>query len=466
MVMRAATRKKEAFSPGPVLEVKGRRALVVGAARTGVETANFLARRGAVVTITDIKVEESLKWVSKRLDAGVRCEFGGHRSETFLSQDLIVPSPGVPKDSPLLVAAPAQGIPVMSEIELAYRFLPASLVAVTGTNGKSTVVTALTSVLEAAGIPARTGGNIGNPLIGEVDHLEGARYVVAEVSSFQLEGVDTFRPRIAAILNVTEDHLDRYPSFDDYVEVKARIFANQKPEDYLVLNGDDPILNSVAHRSSGRVVRFSRRQMPRFGVYLFRGWIHSKLGRGAGRRVMPVADMRISGEHNWENAMAVTAISLLAGASPEHVREVFREFRGLPHRTEFVREAAGVKYFDDSKGTNVGATARTIAGFREPLVLIAGGRDKGGSYAPLAPLLRTGVKRLVAIGEARERMAAELDGTTSISMVAGMEEAVREASRFTEPGDVVLLSPACSSFDQYGDYGERGRHFQEEVWKL
>jgi UDP-N-acetylmuramoylalanine--D-glutamate ligase len=176
--------------------------------------------------------------------------------------------------------------------------------------------------------------------------------------------------------------------------------------------------------------------------------------------------MKISGEHNWENAMAVTAISLLAGASPEHVREVFREFRGLPHRTEFIREVAGVKYFDDSKGTNVGAVARTIAGFREPLVLIAGGRDKGGSYAPLAPLLRARVKRLIAIGEARERMAAELEGTTSISMVAGMEEAMREASRSIAPGDVVLLSPACSSFDQYVDYGERGRHFQEEVWKL
>lgn len=464
--MRTATRNKEAFRPGPGLEVEGRSVLVVGAARTGIEAANFLARRGAVVTLTDVKSEESLKEVLKHLDAGVRCEFGGHRSETFLSQDLIVPSPGVPKDSPLLVAAPAQGIPVMSEMELAYRFLPAALVAVTGTNGKSTVVTALAGVLEAAGIPARTGGNIGNPLIGEVEHLKGARYAVAEVSSFQLEWVETFRPRIAAILNITEDHLDRYRSFDDYVEAKARIFANQKPDDYLVLNGDDPILNNLAHRSPGRVVRFSRNCMPRFGVYLFRGWIHSRLGRGAGHRVMPVTDMKISGEHNWENAMAVTAISLLAGASPEHVREVFREFRGLPHRTEFVREVAGVKYFDDSKGTNVGAVARTIAGFSEPLVLIAGGRDKGGSYAPLAPLLRARVKRLIAIGEARERMAAELEGTTSISMVAGMEEAMREAARSISPGDVVLLSPACSSFDQYGDYGERGRHFQEEVWKL
>jgi UDP-N-acetylmuramoylalanine--D-glutamate ligase len=466
MVMRTATRKKEVFLPGPGLEVEGRSVLVVGAARTGIEAANFLARRGAVVTLTDIRSGEGLPEVAKHLAPGVRCEFGGHRSETFLSQDIIVPSPGVPKDSPLLVAAPAQGITVMSEIELAYRFLPAPLVAVTGTNGKSTVVTALTGVFEAAGIPARTGGNIGNPLIGEVEHLEGARYAVAEVSSFQLEWVDTFRPRIAAILNITEDHLDRYRSFDDYVEAKARIFAKQKPDDYLVLNGDDPILNNLAHRSSGRVVLFSRKRMPRFGVYLFRGWIHSRLGRGAGRRVMPVTDMRISGEHNWENAMAVTAISLLAGASPEHVREVFREFRGLPHRTEFIREVAGVKYFDDSKGTNVGAVARTIAGFREPLVLIAGGRDKGGSYAPLAPLLRARVKRLIAIGEASERMAAELEGTTAISMVAGMEEAMKEASRSSSPGDVVLLSPACSSFDQYGDYGERGRHFQEEVWKL
>ncbi|HEY5998824.1 MAG TPA: UDP-N-acetylmuramoyl-L-alanine--D-glutamate ligase, partial [bacterium] len=444
-------------------ELAGRRALVVGLARTGLETANFLARRGAHVTVTDRKGADALAGALARLDPHVALELGGHRVETFVAQDLVVPSPGMPMDDPLLLAARRAGVRVISEIELAYRFLPVPLLAVTGTNGKSTVTTALGLSLEAAGIPARVGGNIGNALVGEVDALGGARWVVAEISSFQLEWIETFRPRIAALLNLSEDHLDRYPTYEEYVRAKLRIFERMEAGDDLVLNADDPLVVERAAAARARTAWFSMRRIPRRGVYLFRGWIYSRLGERLGQRVLPVAEMRIAGSHNQENALAVTAMALLAGCAPRHVREVFRSFRGLPHRTEFVREAGGVRWYDDSKGTNVGATARTLAGLPGPVVLILGGKDKGGSYAPLAPLVRERVRALVLLGEAREKIAAELAGTAPIVEVAEMGEAVRRSAELAKPGDVVLLSPACASFDQYTSYAERGEHFKREV---
>ena len=431
------------FTRGEQFELAGRRALVVGLARTGLDAANFLARRGAVVTVTDRKEPAALEIALARLDPGVRRELGGHSVDTFLAQDLVVPSPGMAMDDPLLVAARAAGVRIISEIELAYRFLPVPMIAVTGTNGKSTVTTALGLALEAAGIPARVGGNIGNPLIGEVDALGTSRWVVAEISSFQLEWIETFRPRIAALLNLSEDHLDRYPTYQEYLSAKLRIFERMESGDDLVLNADDPLVVERAAAARARSVWFSMRRIPRRGVYLFRGWIYSRLGERLGQRVLPVAEMRIAGTHNQENALAVTALALLAGCAPKHVREVFRAFRGLPHRTEFVREANGVRWYDDSKGTNVGATARTLAGLPGPVVLILGGKDKGGSYAPLVPLVRERVRALVVLGEARETIAAALAGTLPIEVVPEMGEAVRRASTLARPGDAVLLSPAC-----------------------
>ena len=451
------------FTRGEPLNLAGRRALVVGLARTGLDTANFLARRGAVVTVTDLKEPAALEAPLSRLDPAVRLELGCHRPETFLAQDLVVPSPGMAMDDPLLAAAHTAGVRIISEIELAYRFLPVPLLAVTGTNGKSTVTTALGLALEAAGIPARVGGNIGNPLIGEVDSLGGSRWVVAEISSFQLEWIETFRPRVAALLNLSEDHLDRYPTYEEYLRAKLRIFERMEAGDDLVLNADDPLVVERAAAARARAAWFSMRRIPRRGVYLFRGWIYSRLGERLGQRVLPVSEMLIAGTHNQENALAVTVLALLAGCSPRHVREVFRTFRGLPHRTEFVREAGGVRWFDDSKGTNVGATARTLAGLPGPVVLILGGKDKGGSYAPLVPLVRERVRALVLIGEAREKIAAALAGTVPIESVEGLGEAVRRAAALARPGDAVLLSPACASFDQYTGYAERGRHFHSEV---
>jgi UDP-N-acetylmuramoylalanine--D-glutamate ligase len=337
---------------------------------------------------------------------------------------------------------------------------------VTGTNGKSTTVTALGRVFEEAAIPALLGGNIGNPLIGEVERRTTEQLAVAEISSFQLEWIESFRPWIAVLLNLTEDHLDRYRSFEDYLDAKARIFENQDGDDYLVLNADDPLVRETASRASSKKVWFSRRTIPQRGVYLFRGWIYARLGRAAARKVMPVSEMLITGGHNWENALAVTALALLGGAGDGDVRRALGSFEGLPHRTQFVRELDGVKYYDDSKGTNVGATARTLEGFSRPVVLIAGGKDKGGSYAPLAAIAAGRVSRLVLLGEAAGRMAEELGSAAPTVVVRGMEEAVREAAAAARAGDAVLLSPACSSFDQYGSYAERGRHFQEEVGKL
>jgi UDP-N-acetylmuramoylalanine--D-glutamate ligase len=466
MATQLKVRKKRPFEPGPALEVAGRKVLVVGLARTGLETANFLAGRGALVTVTERRGEPALRPDLEKLRPEVTRELGGHRRETFLSQDLIIPSPGVPMTEPLLTVARGNGVRILSEIEVAYRYLPVPLIAVTGTNGKSTVVTALGRVLEAAGIPARVGGNLGNPLIGELDHIAAERFVVAEISSFQLEWVESFRPRLAALLNLTEDHLDRYMAFTDYVQAKARIFEKQEATDELVLNADDPMVRETSARARARKVWFSRSSIPLCGVYLFRGWIHSRLGRGVGRRVMPVSEMRLVGEHNWENALAVTALSLLAGADPRHVREVFRDFRGLPHRMEFVREKNGVRYYDDSKGTNVGATARSLAGFQGTVILIAGGRDKGGSYAALGPQVHRRVRRMVVLGEASHRLAKELGEDAPVEEVSDMGEAVHRAFDAARPGDVVLLSPACSSFDQYRDYAERGTHFQQEVRKL
>ncbi len=451
------------FTRGEPLALAGRRVLVVGLARTGLDTANFLVRRGAAVTVTDRKEPASLAAALARLDPGVRRELGGHRTETFLAQDLVVPSPGMAMDDPLLTAARAAGVRIVSEIELAYRFLPVPLLAVTGTNGKSTVTTALGLTLETAGIPARVGGNIGNPLIGEVDTLGDARWVVAEISSFQLEWIETFRPRIGALLNLSEDHLDRYPSYEEYLRAKLRLFERMESGDDLVLNADDPLVVARAAAARARAAWFSMRRIPRRGVYLFRGWIYSRLGERLGQRVLPVSEMLIAGTHNQENALAVTALALLAGCAPRHVREVFRSFRGLPHRTEFVREIAGVRWYDDSKGTNVGATARTLAGMPGKVVLILGGKDKGGGYAPLIPLVRERVRALVLLGEAREKIAAELAGAAPIEVVEEMGEAVRRSAALALPGDAVLLSPACASFDQYSGYAERGRHFQQEV---
>ncbi|MRR38969.1 UDP-N-acetylmuramoyl-L-alanine--D-glutamate ligase, partial [bacterium] len=352
------------------------------------------------------------------------------------------------------------GREVITEIELASRFVTAPMVAITGTNGKTTTTTLTGEIFSACGLRTFVGGNIGNPLIELLESGEPVERVVVEISSFQLEWISSFRPRVAVLLNITEDHLDRYATFQEYIDAKVRIFENQESSDFAVLNVDDPIVAGLAGRLSATVFPMSQRQelaegiSHRDGVITFRH-------RGREER-FPTGGFRITGVHNIENIMASLAATLLLGCDAKRALAAVEEFGGLPHRMELVRELAGVRYYEDSKATNVGSVEKALASF-DNITLIAGGKDKGGSYGPLAPLVKERVRHMVLIGEARERMASELGSLTDTRMATTLEEAVELAASLTAPGGVVLFSPACSSFDMFRDYEERAQRFRAAV---
>jgi UDP-N-acetylmuramoylalanine--D-glutamate ligase len=447
-------------------ELKGRRVLVVGLARTGVAVAAFCAGRRALVTVTDRKPATALAAEVAELRGRARLALGGHDAATFRQQDLIVLSPGVP-EIPELGAARAAGVTVTGEIELAAGFVRAPLVGITGTNGKSTVTSLTGAILAATGRPTFAGGNLGDPLIAAVD-TPAARpggHLVVELSSFQLETCHALRPAVAALLNVTPDHLDRYPAMADYVAAKGRIFQAQQPEDFAVVNADDPVAMELAGRGRAHVLGFSSTRPRADG-----GWVEGadlclRLPGGEVERY-PSGELHIVGRHNLENALGAFLCARLQGASPEVVRAAAREFRPLAHRMELVRELDGVAYYDDSKGTNVGAVAAALEGFPRPVVLIAGGRDKGGDYAPLRRALEHCARAVVLIGEAADRMAAALAGVSEIRRAATLEEAVQTGRDLARPGDAVVLSPACSSFDMFRDYAHRAAVFRAAVMGL
>jgi UDP-N-acetylmuramoylalanine--D-glutamate ligase len=441
----------------------GKKILVVGLARTGVAVARFLAGRGARVTVTDMKGETELAPCIEQLSGlDITFELGRHDRYSFLMAELIVVSPGVPLDIKPLLMARAQRREVISEVELASRFITAPLVAITGTNGKTTTTTLTGEIFRACGFKTFVGGNIGNPLIEAVEADSYERLVV-ELSSFQLEGIDTFRPRVAALLNITEDHLDRYASFQEYIDAKLRIFAHQDASDYAVLNIDDPLVNDCVGRIAAQVVPASqKRELPegicyRDGVITFR-W------KGREER-FPIAGYHILGVHNIENIMAALAAALLLGCDAATAQAAVAAFRGLPHRMELVRTVNGVNWYEDSKATNVGSVEKALASF-DNITLIAGGKDKGGSYVPLAELVHTRVRHMVLIGEARERIADELGHLTDTRMASSLEEAVLIAAGMTQPGGVVLFSPACSSFDMFRNYEERADCYKAAVRAL
>ncbi|MGE5809847.1 MAG: UDP-N-acetylmuramoyl-L-alanine--D-glutamate ligase, partial [Nitrospirota bacterium] len=387
-------------------------------------------------------------------------EAGGHPERVFLGADLIVLSPGVPKIPPVLEAR-RRGVKVISELELAWLLADSPFVGITGTNGKSTVTTLVGIMLERAKKKVLVAGNIGNALTEDVSLLRGRDWIVAELSSFQLEDIETFRPKVAAVLNVTQDHLDRYHDIEEYAEAKARIFMKQGRDDFLVLNFDDPLVKSYARRARARVVPFSRLLRFNPGTCVRDGFLEYN-----GRRIMRVEEIRIKGVHNLENALAAAALARCAGADDESVAAVLREFPGLEHRLEFVREKNGVTYINDSKGTNVGAVVKSVEGFTQPVILIAGGLDKGSDFSPLAELFKRKVKLLILIGKAAEKMGKAL-GTATETVYAGtLAEAVERAAARAAHGDVVLLSPACASFDMFKDFEDRGRQFKEAVRKL
>jgi UDP-N-acetylmuramoylalanine--D-glutamate ligase len=441
-------------------DFKGKRVTVVGLARSGVAAARALHALGAVVTVTDRKPADQLKDRVGALGGGIRLEAGGHPDRVFLEADLIVLSPGVPKITPLL-AAQRHGVKVISELELAWLLSDSPYIGITGTNGKSTVTTLVGLMMKKAGKKTLVAGNIGNALTDDPGLLRGRDWIVAELSSFQLEDIETFRPRVATILNVTQDHLDRYHDIHEYGEAKARIFMNQRKEDFLVLNFDDPLVKAFTMRTSATVVPFSRLARFNPGACVLDGQLLFN-----GKRVCRVDDIRIRGVHNLENALAAAALALCAGADERSVASVLREFPGLEHRLEYVRERKGVTYINDSKGTNVGAVVKSVEGFNQPVVLIAGGLDKGSDFRPLYDLFKRKVKLLVLIGKAAEKMAQALGTSTETVLANTLQDAVKVASERASAGDVVLLSPACASFDMFRDFEDQGRQFKEAVTAL
>ncbi|MDA8100554.1 MAG: UDP-N-acetylmuramoyl-L-alanine--D-glutamate ligase [Nitrospiraceae bacterium] len=442
-------------------DFRNKRVTVVGMARSGIAAARALHALGASVTITDKKPLDQLAGQIQQLGAqGIKVEAGGHPERLFIETDLIVLSPGVPKIPPIL-AAKRHGVKVIGELELGWLLADAPFAGITGTNGKSTVTTLVGLMLQKAGKKTLVAGNIGNALTESLSGLRGQDWIVVELSSFQLEDIDTFRPRVATILNVTQDHLDRYPTMEDYAEAKARVFLNQGKDDVLVLNCDDPLVRALASRAASRIVPFSRLEELANGACV-------KLGDlvVAGKVICPISDIRIKGVHNLENALAAAAVATAAGADAASIASVLREFPGLEHRLEFVRTKDGVTYINDSKGTNVGAVVKSVEGFDAPVILIAGGLDKGSDFRPLFDLFKRKVKLLILIGKAADAMEKALGASTETVRAATLAEAVRIGHDRAGSGDVVLLSPACASFDMFRDFEDRGRQFKDAVRAL
>ena len=444
------------------MELTGKKVLVVGFGKTGFSTTRFLLQHGAVVTLNDIqnRIELPREFVRQ----GVTVETGAHRIETFVHQDCIVVSPGVSLMQRPIIEARSRGIEVISEIELAFRFLHAPLIAVTGTNGKTTTTALIGSMLQQAGKKVFVGGNIGTPLIEAVMVPESFDYVVAEVSSFQLEAIEQFRPAVSVLLNLTEDHLDRHPTFEDYVQAKAAIFKNQQASDVVVLNYDDPHVRSLAQQVRARVCFFSTTSRLDEGIF-YNGQVHLQQ-RHTSEQTFSLAGARLQGAHNRENMLAAAAVGFACGLPLEIIRTSIVSFQGLPHRMEFVAEVDGIAFYNDSKGTNVGACVRSLESLDPPIILIAGGKDKGGSYQPLRELVAQKVKALIVIGEAQDRIVAELGALVPTVRAESLEAAVAQAFSRACVGDRVLLSPACASFDMFQSYEHRGRCFREAVAKL
>ncbi len=444
------------------MELKGKRALVVGAGRTGIATAQFLQEKEAKVTITDCKSGTELGEELEKIDEGrIKAELGGHRLKSFLEAELIVVSPGIPPIRPLM-AAIRNGKEIISEIELAYRFIQTPIIAVTGTDGKTTTATLIEKALTNSGRKVFLGGNIGRPLIECARTKQDCDYAVAELSSFQLERTYSFRPYIALLLNLSPDHLDRYRSYRQYVRAKMRIFANQRSSDFAILNKDDSLVSRGSRGIRAKKIFFSRTHPLKKGTYLEEGKIFYRAPSGR-KKAFPTEKFKLRGPHNLENTMAAVTAAEICSCPREGIQEALEHFAGLEHRLEFVRELRGVKFYNDSKATTVNSVKRALESFSEPVILIAGGRDKGSDYTPLRDPVREKVKALILLGEARAKIAQALPGLTETLSVENLAQAVKLAWAKSSSGDLVLLSPACSSFDMFSNYEERGRVFKELV---
>ena len=456
------------------MELKNKRVLVVGLGKSGVAAALFLRDRGARVTVSDARsAQELAKEIPALLEAGIAVESGGHGLLTFRRQDLIVVSPGVPLETAEVAQAARLGVPVIGELELASGFLRGKVVAITGSNGKTTTTTLLGQIFADAGLPTLVGGNIGLPVVELVEREAALAteadevWSVLEVSSFQLETTAEFRPRIAMVLNITADHLDRHKTFERYAAAKARITARQGADDFLVLNAEDKATQMVAAHTGAQVFWFSAARRIRRGAFVHgESVLFLAAENGTPEPILPVAEIPLRGAHNVENVLAAVCAARLAGVDAESIRRTVREFHAVEHRLEPVRTVRGVTYFNDSKATNVDAAAKAIASFAGGIHLILGGKDKDSDYTQLAPLVRERVRVVYTIGSAAEKIERELAGVVKIEAAEILTKALALAADKAKEGEIVLLAPACASFDQFENYEHRGRVFREWVMNL
>jgi UDP-N-acetylmuramoylalanine--D-glutamate ligase len=456
-----------------MMELKGKKVLVVGLGKSGLAAALFLRRRGAQVTVSDVRSAEALaNDIPALLEEGINVEAGGHGLLTFRRQDLIVVSPGVPLNTPELAQARSFGLPIIGELELAARFLKGRILAITGSNGKTTTTTLVGEILKVAGLPTLVGGNIGVPVVSLIEESTDDTWSVLEVSSFQLESTEEFRPAIAVILNITPDHLDRHGSFENYALAKERIFAAQNADDHVVLNADNPRTAASAVRSRAGVHWFSMEHPVDQGAWVMdlQIWFRASAADEP-ESILPLSEIPLKGAHNIENVLAAVCAARLAGAPAQAVRQAIAAFKAVEHRLEFVASLNGVDYYNDSKATNVDATAKAVEAFPGCIHLILGGKDKNSDYTELAGLLRQRVKAVYTIGSAAPKIESHLRGVVPIHHCETLDKAVATAAAAAHPGDIVLLAPACSSFDQFENYEHRGRVFKELVhqgrdWKV
>lgn len=444
------------------MDVTGKSIAIVGLARTGIATANFLAKRGARVSVCDGKPRAQLQEAVAKLSPGIETHF--ETSAPAEDAELIVLSPGVDIRNPALEAARQRSVDIVSELELASRLCPTPIIAVTGTNGKTTTTSLIAALLKRAGFDVEAGGNIGVPFVSLIDPPP-RDYMVLEVSSFQLEGVSTFRPFISVLLNLTPDHLDRHGSMETYAALKERITVNQRETDWMVVNADDPWVKKMAENKKARTVWFSLTKKIEAGAFIKNGTVCLRDGRDV-TEIAGVADLKPAMRWQVENVLAAVTAAHLAGVDAADMAETLKNFEGLEHRLEWVRTLDGVDFINDSKGTNVGSVQKSLTSFDRPVILIAGGQDKGGDFSALKQIFKDRVKYMVLIGEARTKLQAVLNGSFGFEAADSMEAAVRAAYAHAEAGDVVLLSPACASFDMFRDYIDRGNQFRECVNRL
>ena len=445
------------------MNLKGQRILVIGLGKTGIASVRFLMGQGARVTATDAKPQPELRDAVGELGSlSANLEFCAYNTDVLSRVDLIVPSPGVPPADIILAAAKSRKIPILSEIELAYRFLKPPLIAITGTNGKTTTTTLIGHILAREGKRVFVGGNIGNPLIGYLEGKQDDDYAVVEVSSFQLQWIQSFHPFVSILLNTTCDHVDYHGSFEAYRATKERIFENQKDADLAILNADEPRSFLLGKNMAAKVQFFSTRTEVRKGIFLKDRTLVHYTAYGD-REEYPLDMIKIPGLHNVENVMAAIMATRYCGCAHGNIISAVADFKGIPHRIEFTEEKNGVAFYDDSKGTNVGAVARALETFSRPVILLMGGRDKEGDFGTLSPLIKSQVKELVLFGEARNKIYGLIGDAVKTSETTTLKEAIELAYRHSRPGDVVLLSPGCASFDEFSNYKERGRFFKDVV---